>query len=98
MKTYNIAAIPGDGIGSEVIAAGIEALQSLADRDGSFGLHFEHFDWGSDYYLEHGEMMPSRFSVDVRTDTWVCPRYRRAGHSQSDRHIPDGSDDAATSR
>ena len=59
MKTYNIAAIPGDGIGTEVIAAGIEVLESLAKRDGGFGLSFKHFDWGSDYYHKHGEMMPA---------------------------------------
>ena len=59
MKTYNIAAIPGDGIGTEVIAAGIQALESLARRDGGFTLRFEHFDWGSNYYLKHGEMMPA---------------------------------------
>ncbi|MEO8157619.1 MAG: tartrate dehydrogenase [Betaproteobacteria bacterium] len=59
MKTYNIAAIPGDGIGTEVIAAGIEVLQTLARRDGRFALRFEHFDWGSDYYLKHGAMMPA---------------------------------------
>ena len=59
MKTYNIAAIPGDGIGTEVIAAGIQVLDSLARRDGGFALHFEHFDWGSNYYLKHGEMMPA---------------------------------------
>ncbi len=58
MKTYNIAAIPGDGIGTEVIAAGIVVLESLAKRDGSFAMRFEHFDWGSNYYLKHGEMMP----------------------------------------
>jgi tartrate dehydrogenase/decarboxylase / D-malate dehydrogenase len=59
MKTYNIAAIPGDGIGCEVIAAGIEALQALATRDGGFALTFDHFDWGSDYYKKHGVMMPA---------------------------------------
>ncbi len=59
MKTYRIAAIPGDGIGTEVIAAGIEVLESLAARDGGFALEFEHFDWGSDYYLKHGTMMPA---------------------------------------
>jgi isocitrate/isopropylmalate dehydrogenase len=36
MKTYEIAAIPGDGIGVEVIAAGIEALEMLAKQDGGF--------------------------------------------------------------
>ena len=58
MKSYRIAAIPGDGIGQEVIAAGVEVLQALAARDGSFGLAFDHFDWGSDYYKRHGLMMP----------------------------------------
>jgi tartrate dehydrogenase/decarboxylase / D-malate dehydrogenase len=58
MKIHRIAAIPGDGIGTEVIAAGIEVLQALARRDGGFALEFTHFDWGSDYYRKHGEMMP----------------------------------------
>ncbi len=58
MKTYKIAAIPGDGIGKEVIAAGIEVLAALAARDGSFAFAFDHFDWGSDYYKRHGVMMP----------------------------------------
>ncbi len=34
VKTYRIAAIPGDGIGSEVISAGVEALNACAKRDG----------------------------------------------------------------
>jgi len=58
MKSYRIAAIPGDGIGKEVIAAGIEVLQALARREGGFALTFDHFDWGSDYYKTHGVMMP----------------------------------------
>jgi tartrate dehydrogenase/decarboxylase/D-malate dehydrogenase len=58
MRRYRIAAIPGDGIGAEVIAAGIEALEACAQRDGGFGLTFDHFDWGSDYYKRHGRMMP----------------------------------------
>jgi tartrate dehydrogenase/decarboxylase/D-malate dehydrogenase len=59
MKTYSIAAIPGDGIGTEVIAAGIEVLQALARRSGTFAMQFTHFDWGSEYYQRHGEMMPA---------------------------------------
>jgi tartrate dehydrogenase/decarboxylase/D-malate dehydrogenase len=58
MNSYRIAAIPGDGIGKEVIAAGVEVLQALAARDGGFKLDFETFDWGSDYYKKHGIMMP----------------------------------------
>ena len=45
MKTYKLAAIPGDGIGTEVVAAGIEVLQALAKRDGSFGFKVDRFDF-----------------------------------------------------
>ena len=37
MKSYRIAAIPGDGIGKEVIAAGVEVLTALAKREGASG-------------------------------------------------------------
>jgi tartrate dehydrogenase/decarboxylase/D-malate dehydrogenase len=58
MKTYRIAAVPGDGIGTEVIAAGVAVLQALAEREGGFTIETETFPWGADYYLEHGQMMP----------------------------------------
>jgi len=57
LKTYRIAAIPGDGIGNEVIPAGIEVLEALAAKQG-FRLAFEHFDWGSKRYLETGAYIP----------------------------------------
>ena len=57
MKTYRIASIPGDGIGVEVIAAGIEVLEVLAQKEG-FKLEFEHFDWSSKRYLEKGAYIP----------------------------------------
>ena len=57
MKSCRIAAIPGDGIGNEVIAAGVEVLHALAEREGNFHLAFETFDWGSDYYKRLGIMM-----------------------------------------
>jgi tartrate dehydrogenase/decarboxylase / D-malate dehydrogenase len=59
MREHAIAAIPGDGIGPEVIAAGLEVLQVLAQKDGNFQLKVETFPWGSDYYKKHGVMMPS---------------------------------------
>jgi tartrate dehydrogenase/decarboxylase/D-malate dehydrogenase len=58
MREHKIAAIPADGIGKEVIAAGLEVLDTLAERDGGFRLQVESFDWGSDYYKKHGVMMP----------------------------------------
>jgi tartrate dehydrogenase/decarboxylase/D-malate dehydrogenase len=58
MRTHKIAAIGGDGIGPEVIAAGLEVLAACAKRDGGFKLDVTHFDWGSHYYKKHGVMMP----------------------------------------
>jgi len=58
MNNYKIAAIPGDGIGVEVIAAGVEVLQALAARRGTFAMDFEHFDWGSERYLREGQYIP----------------------------------------
>ena len=58
MREYKIAAIPGDGIGTEVISAGVTVLSKLASLDGGFKLNFEHFPWSSDYYLQHGHYIP----------------------------------------
>ena len=58
MREYRIAAIPGDGIGVEVIAAGLKALEVLAARDRGFKLQVEHFPWSSDYYKKHGTYIP----------------------------------------
>jgi len=59
MKTYNIACIPGDGIGKEVIPAGQQVLSTLAQAQGRFAFEFAHFGWGGDWYRAHGEMMPA---------------------------------------
>ncbi len=58
MREYDIAVIGADGIGPEVINAGVEVLKVLEQRSGGFRLRFESFDWGSDYYRRHGRMMP----------------------------------------
>src|SRR6187431_193384 len=67
MKTYAIAAIPGDGIGTEVISAGVEVLHALAQRDGSFKFQVDHFDWGSEYYKKHGIMMPENGRDQIKS-------------------------------
>jgi tartrate dehydrogenase/decarboxylase/D-malate dehydrogenase len=59
MARHRIAVIPGDGIGREVIPAGVEVLDALAARDPDLELAWEAFDWGSDYYRRHGVMMPA---------------------------------------
>jgi tartrate dehydrogenase/decarboxylase/D-malate dehydrogenase len=57
VKSYRIAAIPGDGIGNEVIPAGIEVLDALAAKEG-FTLAYEHFDWSSARYKKTGAYIP----------------------------------------
>ena len=58
MKSYRIAAIPGDGIGNEVIPAGIEVLQRLSSLEG-FSMQFENLDWGSERYKKTGAYIPA---------------------------------------
>lgn len=58
MRTHTIAAIPADGIGPEVIEAGVAVLDALAARMGDMAFKVTTFDWGSDYYKRHGVMMP----------------------------------------
>jgi tartrate dehydrogenase/decarboxylase/D-malate dehydrogenase len=67
MRQYKIAAIPGDGIGPEVIAAGLEVLEALAARDRGFTLEVEHFPWSSDYYLRAGRYIPEGGLDRLRT-------------------------------
>jgi len=66
MKTYKIASIPGDGIGVEVIDAGLRVLHALAERDGGFALDVTSFDWGSDRYKREGALMPADGAQDLR--------------------------------
>ena len=59
MSRYRIAAIPADGIGPEVIGAGLRVLEALQRLDPDLRLDVKHFPWGSDYYRKHGAMMPA---------------------------------------
>src|SRR5271168_3392259 len=85
MKTYKIAAIPGDGIGTEVVDAGVEVLEALAGREGTFALHFDHFDWGGNYYKKHGRMMPENGRDQIRDHDAIL--FGSAGHPEIPDHI-----------
>ena len=57
-RTYKIAAIPADGVGKEVVAAGRRVLDALAEHsNGTFSFAWDEFDWGSEYYARTGRMM-----------------------------------------
>lgn len=58
MTVYRIATIPGDGIGTEVVPEAVRVIEQLGARYG-FSVQWAQKDWGSDYYREHGEMMPA---------------------------------------
>jgi tartrate dehydrogenase/decarboxylase / D-malate dehydrogenase len=58
MSGYRVAVIPGDGVGNEVASEAVRALSAAASRFG-FDLETETFAWGCDWFLEHGEMMPT---------------------------------------
>ncbi len=66
MRRYRIAAIPADGIGPEVIDAGLEVLSALATRAG-FALDVATYDWGSALYRATGKMMPDDGLAQLRT-------------------------------
>ena len=67
VRVHKIAAIPGDGIGIEVIAAGLKVLNVLAARDGGFRLDVEQFPWSSEYYKKHGYYIPDGGLERLRT-------------------------------
>lgn len=58
METYQIAVIPGDGIGQEVVPEAVRCLEAVAELHGGIKWNFTTFPWNCEYYLQHGKMMP----------------------------------------
>ncbi|MGG0657367.1 tartrate dehydrogenase [Rummeliibacillus pycnus] len=58
MTKYKIAVIPGDGIGIEVMDEALKVLDVLQENNPDFEIEREQFPWNSEYYLQHGKMMP----------------------------------------
>ena len=57
MKTYNIALLPGDGTGPEVLQEGVNVLEALAPKYG-LNFNFTNFDFGGERYKRTGETLP----------------------------------------
>ncbi|MDR1990468.1 MAG: tartrate dehydrogenase [Acidobacteriaceae bacterium] len=55
-QTYNIAVLAGDGIGKEVVPAGLAAIEAATKGTG-ISITLTDLPWGCDYYLSHGRMM-----------------------------------------
>lgn len=58
MEKHKIAILPGDGIGPEVTREAVKVLNKLAEMDDTFQFKAEELNWNSEYYLDHGRMMP----------------------------------------
>jgi 3-isopropylmalate dehydrogenase len=65
MKTYNIAVMPGDGTGPEVVREGIKVLDVAASRYG-IKLNYENYDFGAERYLRTGETLPDSAIEELR--------------------------------
>ncbi len=62
---YRIAAIPGDGIGQEVLPEGIRVVDAVAARHG-ITIEWHHKEWAScNYYVQHGAMMPADWEAQL---------------------------------
>lgn len=57
MKSYNIAVVPGDGTGPEVVREGIKVLDAISKRF-EFKFNFGYYDFGGERYLRTGETLP----------------------------------------
>ena len=65
MAVHRIAAIAGDGIGTEVVPEGLRVLEAVADRF-DIGLAIDHFDFASwNWYEKHGSMLPDDWKAQI---------------------------------
>jgi tartrate dehydrogenase/decarboxylase/D-malate dehydrogenase len=85
LKKYQIALIPGDGIGKEVIPECARVLRALEKRYPSIAFDFQEFDWGGDYYRQHGVMMPNDGLDDLRNKDAIL--FGSAGDPDIPDHI-----------
>ncbi|MGE0537010.1 MAG: isocitrate/isopropylmalate dehydrogenase family protein [Pirellulales bacterium] len=65
MPEYRLAVYPGDGIGPEVTAEAVRALDAAAAR-GGFTLRYTEIPWGYDYWQQTGRLVPDDFLEQLR--------------------------------
>jgi len=64
-RSYNIAVIPGDGTGPEVVREGIKVLDAVSQKYG-FTLNYTYYDFGGERYLRTGEILPDSALDELR--------------------------------
>jgi tartrate dehydrogenase/decarboxylase/D-malate dehydrogenase len=84
MDTFSIGIIPGDGIGREVTPAAFEAAGRAGSHSGAT-LEPTIYDWGSEYYLQHGRMMPPDALDMLRQHDAIL--FGAVGHPEVPDHV-----------
>jgi len=82
---FRIAAIGGDGIGPEVVAAAVEVLDQLAAATGTFSLDWSHLDWDSARYLKSGKYLPDDALDQLRSHDAIL--FGAVGSQQVPDHV-----------
>lgn len=65
-KEYKIAVVNGDGIGNEIVPAGMKVLNAVSKKFG-FKLNTENFPYGAGYFLEHGKFMADNALEELKS-------------------------------
>ena len=87
-RTYRIAVLPGDGIGPEVMAPSLEAMQAAAESIGGLQLNFTSHAAGAEHYRSHGEALPQA----VLDDCLAADAVLLAAIGLPDVRQPDGTE------
>ncbi len=65
MRSYNIASIPGDGTGPEVVGEALKVLRA-AEKLYGFKLNVTPYDLGGERYLKTGDILPESVLEELR--------------------------------
>lgn len=65
-KSYKIAVVPGDGIGHEIVPAGVKVLEAVAAKQG-FDFSIDEFPYGAGYYKQHGYFVPEGAMEELKS-------------------------------
>jgi 3-isopropylmalate dehydrogenase len=67
--SFNIAVMPGDGIGHEVMEPCIAVIDAAVRRAGNFAVHYDWLEAGAEVYKAHGDAMPkATFDAAAKAD------------------------------
>jgi 3-isopropylmalate dehydrogenase len=86
-STINLAVIPGDGIGPEVIAEALKVLEKVVAAEG-VTLDQTHYKLGAQHWLESGETLPDAVLEDLKTRDAIL--FGAIGAAPGDTRIPSG--------